>query len=153
MKKNLAASLLLALIIFLPQMSFASEKIFNTFFSKKPAVIEIINADLIFTKVCNLYGISALSFSGSINVLNNRKELTQKYQEIIKVKLPSGSYAKSFYLMDKKTIYTSLEDYNENVIIHEVAHAVISAYFIISPTVQINEILSKYADYTLSKNK
>jgi len=52
----------------------------------------------------------------------------------------------SFYSPGEKTIYLSVDDASRRIFGHEVAHAVIDAYFKVPPSVKIHEMLAKYAE-------
>ena len=49
------------------------------------------------------------------------------------------------------TIYASAENFKIGVIGHEIAHAVISHYFVVQPSVKIQEVLAGYVEYQLRK--
>jgi hypothetical protein len=55
----------------------------------------------------------------------------------------------SFYSPGEKTVYLSVDDANNRIFGHEVAHAVIDGYFKVPPSVKIHEMLAKYAERNL----
>jgi hypothetical protein len=55
----------------------------------------------------------------------------------------------SFYSPKDKTVYLSVDDANNRIFGHEVAHAVIDGYFKVPPSVKIHEMLAKYAENNL----
>jgi hypothetical protein len=55
----------------------------------------------------------------------------------------------SFYSPKDKTVYLSVDDANNRIFGHEVAHAVIDGYFKVPPSVKIHEMLAKYAESNL----
>lgn len=52
----------------------------------------------------------------------------------------------AFYAHAARSIYVSLEDVNDGVLAHEIAHAVISIYFVTPPPARMQEILAQYVD-------
>lgn len=57
----------------------------------------------------------------------------------------------SFYYYEKNTIYISEADLRTGMLAHEVAHAIISHYFVIPPPERAQEILSGYVEYSINK--
>lgn len=123
-----------------------------THFFDCPKDVAIINADALFTEACELLGISVLSCKCDIKVFMHPKDFEKVYFILTNEKFPEGQ-VKSFYSPTEKTIYIVLTDYNESVLTHEITHAIIDAYFVVEPTMQINEILCGYAQYKLSHKK
>ena len=60
---------------------------------------------------------------------------------------------RSFYLYTNNTIYISFEDLTLEMLAHEIAHAVISRYFVVLPPAKVQEILCGYVEYILKKRK
>ena len=56
-----------------------------------------------------------------------------------------------FYFHDDKTIYISTEDLTLGMLGHEMAHAIISHYFVVPPPTKVQEVLSGYVDYSFQK--
>jgi len=52
----------------------------------------------------------------------------------------------AFYVHTAKSIYVSVADVNDGVLAHEIAHAVISIYFVTPPPARMQEILAQYVD-------
>ena len=59
----------------------------------------------------------------------------------------------SFYDAQSKTIYISFSDLTVNMLGHEVAHAIISRYFVVPPSTKVQEILAGYVDFKIQKKR
>jgi hypothetical protein len=59
--------------------------------------------------------------------------------------------APSFYFHEEKTIYISTEDLDLGMLAHEIAHAIISHYFVVPPSERVQEVLSGYVDFHFKK--
>jgi len=57
----------------------------------------------------------------------------------------------SFYVNDISAIYISGENFRREILGHEIAHAIINHYFVVSPPIKVQEILAKYIEYQLRK--
>ena len=57
-----------------------------------------------------------------------------------------GTKAISFYVFENNTIYTTVKDLSESVLVHEMAHCIIDHYFRIRPPRKIEELLAMHAD-------
>ncbi|MBI5885672.1 MAG: hypothetical protein HZB85_03715 [Deltaproteobacteria bacterium] len=52
----------------------------------------------------------------------------------------------AFYAHAARSIYVSVADVTDGVLAHEIAHAVISIYFVTPPPARMQEILAQYVD-------
>ena len=82
-----------------------------------------------------------------IKIFKDRDELNDKYLKIFD---KQGDF-KSFYIYKYNTIYTSENDIEDSVIIHEIAHAIIDHYFSVIPPEAVGEILAAYVDSHLEE--
>jgi len=57
----------------------------------------------------------------------------------------------AFYWKETNAIYLNLEKISAGILAHEMAHAVIAHYFIISPPEKISELLCQYVEREVSK--
>jgi len=71
------------------------------------------------------------------------KELTPYFNK--KINVPS------FYYFDENTIYIAYSDVTLGMLSHEVAHAIVSHYFVVPPPARLQEILTGYVEYTMRK--
>ena len=58
---------------------------------------------------------------------------------------------RSYYLHETNTVYISYKDLTLGMLGHEIAHAIISNYFVVLPSAEVQEILSGYVEYSLKK--
>jgi hypothetical protein len=58
----------------------------------------------------------------------------------------------SFYVNELNTIYISADHFTKEVLGHEIAHMIISHYFVVQPPAKVAEILAGYVEYELHKS-
>jgi len=61
--------------------------------------------------------------------------------------------APSFYVNELNTVYISAEHFTKAILGHEIAHVIISHYFVVQPPAKVAEILSGYVEYELRKSQ
>ena len=61
-----------------------------------------------------------------------------------------GTPPVAFYSHGMAGIYLTTERLNAGILAHEIAHAVINAYFVTPPPAKMQEILSQYVDRHLN---
>jgi hypothetical protein len=105
------------------------------------------SVDGLFLEVSDVMDIHMYSFKGIIRVLPNRQALA----DLIKQKYGLDFSERSLYYFEKNTIYISQEDMTPGMLGHEMAHAIISNFFVVPPPPKVQEILSGYVEYTLNK--
>jgi hypothetical protein len=104
--------------------------------------------DSIFAESSKILGINVYSFEAALEFLPDRDTVKVVIKNIAGVDVDE----RAFYLHEARTIYVSVADLNANVLGHEMAHAIISHYFGAPPSMNIQEILSGYVDYSLQKS-
>jgi len=67
-------------------------------------------------------------------------------EQIFRTFSMSGRVPLAFYSHKTRTIYVDVESVTEGVLAHEMAHAVINAYFPVPPPAKMQEILAQYVD-------
>ena len=105
--------------------------------------------DTLFSRVCNILDMQLYSFKGNIKICRDSVQLNYIYHHIFNN--DPANITRSFYAYDVNTVYTSPENFTLEIIGHEIAHAVISHYFVVLPSVKIQEVLSAYVEYQLRK--
>jgi len=105
--------------------------------------------DILYGLVGDIIDMHIYDFKGSIKICQDQVKLNAIYKKFFGKDLPS--YVVSFYVNDTSTIYISGEDFRREVLGHEIAHAIINHYFVISPPIKVQEILAKYVEYQLRK--
>lgn len=103
--------------------------------------------DTLFSQVCNVLDMQLYSFKGNIKICRDLAQLNYIYHHIFNN--DPRNITRSFYAYEVNTVYTSPENFKVGIIGHEIAHAVISHYFVVLPSVRIQEVLSAYVEYQL----
>ncbi|MFH0839157.1 MAG: hypothetical protein V1893_03120 [Candidatus Omnitrophota bacterium] len=116
-------------------------------YSQEEELADIL--DTLFIEVCEILDMRLYSFKGDIKICKDQNQLNKIYYNLFDKEL-RGTY--SFYVRDNNTIYISAENFKREILGHEIAHAIICHYFVVSPSVKIQEVLSKYVEYQLRKS-
>ncbi len=106
--------------------------------------------DTLFSRVCDILDMQLYSFKGTIKVCQDYAQLNQVYQNLFDNSL-NGKL--SFYVHTLNTIYISADSFKREVLGHEIAHAIISHYFVVQTPMKIQEVLAGYVEYQLRKSK
>lgn len=104
--------------------------------------------DALFSQACDILDMQLYSFHGNIKISRDFNQLKTVYDNLFGKQL-SKNY--SFYSYDLNTVYISSEHFNREVLGHEIAHAIISHYFAVSPSVKIQEVLATFVAFHLRK--
>jgi len=83
-----------------------------------------------------------------VKIFKDRAGLSEEYYRIFNER---RDY-KAFYINQYETIYISEEDIADNVIAHEMGHAVSDHYFSVIPPEKIRELLATYVDLHLDED-
>lgn len=59
---------------------------------------------------------------------------------------------RSMYQSEKGIIYVSLTDMTAGMLGYEIAHAIISHYFVVPPPARVQDVLCGYVEYSLQKS-
>ncbi len=111
---------------------------------------EIVRSiDGLYAEVSDILDIHIYSYHGKVVFVADQPAL----QSLAKTKFGVDFPERSLYWHEQNTIYVSLADANPGMFGHEVAHAIISHYFIVPPPVTIQEVLSGYVEYQLRKTR
>lgn len=103
--------------------------------------------DSLYLEVSDIIDIHMYSFEGTIKILSGRRELGRVLSAYFK-KVPN---VPSFYSHANNTLYLSWPDLTLGMLAHEMAHAIISHYFVVPPSAKVQEILSGYVEYSIRK--
>ena len=114
--------------------------------NKQPNLGTILDA--LFNRVCNILDMNLFSYHGTIKICDRQTKLNTIYQHIFDKDLGG---MRSFYIYSLNTIYLSADNFSCEIVGHEIAHAVISHYFVVTPSTKIQEVLAGYAEYQLRK--
>jgi len=106
------------------------------------------NIDALFLRVCSILDMRLYNYKGSIKVCRDFNQLRSIYERLFDKDL-SGQ--KSFYVFSNNSIYISADSFKREILGHEIAHAIISHYFVVLPPVKVQEVLACYVEYQLRK--
>jgi len=104
--------------------------------------------DALFKEVSDILSLQVHSFHGTIEVFRDQASINAEFQNITAEEFNEGS----FYLHNNNTIYISLADMTLGMIGHEIAHAIISHYFVTPPPNKVQEVLAGYVEFNLQKS-
>jgi len=101
--------------------------------------------DILARKARKILDMYPPGFKINIKIYDNQEALNDIYKEIFEEEADH----KAFYVHKFHTIYISFSNLSESVLAHEIGHAIIDAYFTISPPPKIKELLACYVDLHL----
>jgi len=104
--------------------------------------------DTLFSQVCDILDMQLYNFHGTIKIYRDFKQVNAIYKNLFNRELPKSH---SFYAYNLNTVYISAEHFSREVLGHEIGHAVISHYFVVLPSVKIQEVLATFVEYQLRK--
>ncbi len=104
--------------------------------------------DILYNFVMQTLDMNLFSLQGNIKICRDREHLNSVYENIFDRQLK----ASSFYINEYNTIYISAQDFTKEILGHEIAHMIISHYFVVQPPEKVAEILAGYAEYQLRKS-
>ena len=112
-------------------------------------IVLILNKtlDALYLEVSDILDIHVYSFHGTIKFLPDQVSVERTFKEYF----DQDFSERSFYLHERSTIYISLDDITLGMLGHEIAHAIISHYFVVPPPAKTQEVLSGYVEYSLRK--
>lgn len=103
--------------------------------------------DGLYAEVSDILDIHIYSFHGKIKIVLDVTHLSS----IAKTYSKDNFSERSFYLPKENTIYISFSDLTAGMLGHEIAHAIISNYFVVSPPAKVQEVLAGYVEYKIQK--
>jgi hypothetical protein len=103
--------------------------------------------DQLFQRVQSILEMPKPDMKVEIQIFENQSALSKAFEKIT----GRPTQAPAFYWKENNTIYLHLEQISTGILAHEMAHAVISHYFIIPPPEKISELLCQYVDREVSK--
>ena len=123
----------------------------NLFLSRSEDIDSIISKalDAIYLEVSDILDIHVYSYHGKIKLCFNKEEL--KADVFIKGYRDKNRSLPAVYHHNENTIYISFSDLTVGMLAHEIAHAIISHYFVVPPPHKIQEVLTGYVEYSIRK--
>ena len=107
--------------------------------------------EVLFARASDVLDMHIYSLKANIKVFATQQDLTDFYNNLFHAKIPCTGFG--FYLDEQKSIYISAEQFRREVLGHEMGHAIMSRYFVVQPSVRIQEVLAGYIEYQLRKSK
>jgi hypothetical protein len=102
--------------------------------------------DILYLRVCDITDMRLYSLKVNIKISKDYNELSGIYTKLFSSDLGGR---RSFYVAALNTIYISSDSFTREILGHEMAHAIISHYFVVEPPIKIQEILAMYVEYQL----
>jgi len=106
------------------------------------------DVDALYLRVCSILDMRLYNYKGGIKVCRDYDQLNGVYESLFGKDLGHKS---SFFVFSLNSIYISAESFKREVLGHEIAHAIISHYFVVLPPVKVQEVLAAYVEYQLRK--
>jgi len=104
--------------------------------------------DALYLEVSDILDLHIYSYHGKIYLLRDKDSVSSVFFQYFGRSFPE----RSFYLHEKNSIYISCADITLGMLGHEIAHAIISHYFVVPPPAKIQEVLAGYVEYDLRKS-
>jgi len=148
-QKGTSHSQLLEKLDFIPDQ----EWLLNSNFDKNISFAGLTGAiDALFIRVSSILDMYLYTFKGNIKVCQNHDQLKKIFYTLYhNQSIPDTGY--SFYVHELKTIYISQDHFTKAVLSHEIAHAVISHYFVVQPSIKVQEVLAGYIEFQIRKSR
>lgn len=103
--------------------------------------------DAIFLEINDSLGLTVDNYFGTIRFMKDHDQLKEVFYSIFRAEFKE----RAFYFYEGDTIYISLPDMTLGMLGHEMAHAIISHYFVVPPPKKLQEVLSGYVEFKLRK--
>ncbi|MHB8910046.1 MAG: hypothetical protein ACYDAA_14335, partial [Syntrophales bacterium] len=109
---------------------------------EKNPLLAKTRVDKIVETVSALLDMHPLKLHFTISLCKTHAEVATAYKALGM----QGAVPVAFYSHGSRTIAVSIDDITDRILAHEIAHAVICAYFVVPPPVRMQEILAQYVD-------
>lgn len=114
-------------------------------FSPEQELVDML--DTLFIQVCDILDMDVYSLKLNIKICRDAEHIKKIYTNLFDGTLDR----ESFYVYSINTIYVSREHFKREIIGHEIGHAVINNYFVVTPSIKIQELLAAYVEFQLRK--
>jgi len=105
--------------------------------------------DAIYLEVSDILDIHMYSYHGKIYIFPDKSYISAVFKKYFGKEFPE----RSFYLHPRNAIYISFSDLTLGMLSHEIAHAIISHYFVVPPPTKVQEVLCGYVEYIVRKKR
>jgi len=106
-----------------------------------------IALDTLYSLVMKALDMNLYNLQSNLKICSDQEHLNRVYESIFNRKLKTSS----FYINEYNTIYISADNFTKEILGHEIAHMIVSHYFVVQPPQKVAEILSGYVEYQLRK--
>jgi hypothetical protein len=106
------------------------------------------SVDNLYLEVSDVLDIHMYSYRVNIKVFRTKEEMLEVAFSNCAKPDPSPPF---LYIPSDNTIYVSLKHLSLGAFSHEIAHAIISNYFVTPPPAKVQEILAGYVEYSVRK--
>lgn len=103
--------------------------------------------DLLYLAVYEILEIHLKQFQSSVKVCDDSECLLNVAKKLFGQEIKSGG----FYVVALDTLYVDSDNVTLNILGHELAHAILTKYFMVPPSERIQEVLAGYVEYTFRK--
>ncbi len=104
--------------------------------------------DALFIWSCGVLDMNLFNYRGNIKIAKEPGRLKEVYFKLYGV---AGRDEKAFYIYELNTLYISEQDFTKEILGHEIAHAIISNFFVVQPPQKVAEVLAGYIEFQLRK--
>ncbi len=105
--------------------------------------------DAFFLWSCGVLDMQLYSYRGTVKVVPDEAALAEIYRRLYGMERKGE---KAFYIYELNTVYVAAPNFTKEIVGHEVAHAIISNFFVVQPPTKVQEVLAGYIEYQLRKN-
>jgi len=102
----------------------------------------IKKVDLLYERVQTILDMRKKIKKVTINVYHNERQLHDAYIRIYK----ASRRIRAWYIYEYHTVYINVDDLDEGLLAHEIAHSIIDYYLLVRPPKATAEILARYVD-------
>ncbi len=124
---------------------FSLLNLFSAGDSDNPAGSLAKKLDSLYERVQQILDMRGMLKKVRINIYSNRRRLHEAYLSIT----GQECRVRAWYIFEVNTIYINIDDVDEGIIAHEMAHSIIDHYFAVRPPSATAEILATYVDQHL----
>lgn len=141
-------------------ISYSSEKDLHTFTRnigrgmsflrespEKNPLLAKSRVDKIVEIVSSILDMYPIAFRFNITLYKSRADITGAYKALGML----GDAPLAFYFHGTRNIAVSIEQITDRILAHEIAHAIICAYFVAPPPARMQEILTQHVDKNLGE--
>lgn len=119
--------------------------------NSSPEKILASKVEILFNRASDVLDMHVFSIKAHIKIFANHQQLQDFYHHLFTGNLPCTGFA--FYLPDYDSIYMSAFNFRREILGHEMGHAIMTRYFVVQPSIKIQEVLACYVEYQLRKSK